>query len=206
MNNLRTLIITIMMAMPFAGHAQLGNLLGNVAKSVASQSGAGDVVANILGTLNISTGDIKGNWTYKQPALVLESENLLTTAVGSMATAPVEKKMQTYLDKVGFSAGKVSLQFNEDGTFAATIGGKTVRGHYAIEGAYITLSSPLQTLKTKCNVKVTGNELQLSVPADKLLTLMQTLCNVSNTTTLKTASSLLKNYKGVQLGLKFARH
>ena len=68
-----------------SANAQLGGLLKNMATSAASSaattvtgsSAVGDVVANLLGTATVSENTLVGTWTYSQPAVVFESEDVL---------------------------------------------------------------------------------------------------------------------------------
>ena len=53
-------------------------------------SGLGNIVTGLLGTDKVSENSLMGTWSYKQPAIVFESENVLANvggmAAGTMAT------------------------------------------------------------------------------------------------------------------------
>ena len=75
-------------------NAQLGNILKNVAGTAVSKatgnSTAGDVaselIGNLLGTSKVSEKSLVGTWTYSQPCVAFESENVLTSLGSSMVS------------------------------------------------------------------------------------------------------------------------
>ena len=74
----------MLMACFFVGmqalHAQSLGSLVNTAKNAASQavsSAKDNVQAALIGTQTVTVKQIVGTWTYQQPALVFESNNLL---------------------------------------------------------------------------------------------------------------------------------
>lgn len=187
--------------------------LGSIAKSVASKatsatsaSSVANSVVNLLGTSKVTASDLVGTWSYNQPAVVLESSNVLSQLGGSVATSSIESQMGTQLAKYGFTKGKVSLTFKADNTFSMTSSGKTVTGTYAVSGSTLTFSrSGVANVKT--NVKKSGSTLQIAVSADKVLSLMNTIgaTAAKGNSNLNTAVSLLKQYNGMNLGLKFTK-
>ena len=44
-------------------------------------SGLGNIVSGLLGTDKVSENSLVGTWSYKQPAIVFESENVCTNSV-----------------------------------------------------------------------------------------------------------------------------
>lgn len=186
--------------------------LGSIVKSVASKAAgnASGSVANsvidLLGTSSVSAADLVGTWHYNEPAVVLESSNVLSNISGSVATASVEKQMGAQLAKYGFTKGKVSMTFNSDNTFSMTTSGKTISGTYAVSGATLTLSRA-GLAKVNTNVKKTGSTLQIAVSADKVLSLMNTVGSTAAkaNSNIKTITTLLKQYKGMNMGMKFTK-
>ena len=89
-------------------------------------SSLGNIVAGLLGTDKVNENSIIGTWTYEQPAVVFESQDLLTNVGAMAASSTVEKKVQTYLDKIGFTKGKVTITFNEDNTGSVICASKNI--------------------------------------------------------------------------------
>lgn len=181
-------------------------------------------VTNLLGTSSVSESDLAGTWSYSQPAVAFESKNVLTNLGGSAVSAPIEKKMATYLTKAGFTAGKVKLTLNSDGSGTAYYGAKYVPVQWSVSGSDLTLKlgkSSTSTLasatklsstlskynQVKLNVKKSGSTLQLAAKSSQLAKLLTSISSAvgKSSSTLSTVSSLASNVNGVYLGLKFTK-
>lgn len=201
------LLLTMSMFMPQVGVAQ--NVLGDLLGGLTGGSGAGSAVSNVVGALignkEVSQASLVGTWTYTQPAIAFQSQNVANQVGGALAAAQAEKKLGAALSKYGVTAGKVQLTFNEDGTYTCVIGKKKVCGKYTVSGS--TLSLTKTGIKSvKANVKLTGKELQLTADASKLLRLVQSLGNVAGSnSSLSTLTSLLSGFDGVNLGMKLQK-
>ena len=99
---------------------------------LSSLSGIGDFVAGLLGKDKVSKTSLVGTWSYKQPAVIFESENMLTNVGGMAAGKAAEEKLQGYLDKIGFTSGKVKMDFKEDGTGIVTYGSKNIPFQWSV--------------------------------------------------------------------------
>lgn len=201
------LLLTLSMFMPQVGMAQ--NVLGDLLGGLAGGSGAGSTVSNVVGALignkEVSQASLVGTWTYTEPAIAFQSQNVANQVGGALAAAQAEKKLGAALSKYGVTAGKVQLTFNEDGTYTCVIGKKKVSGKYTVSGSTISLTKT-GIKSVKANVKLTGKELQLTADASKLLRLVQSLGNVAgNNTSLSTLTSLLSGFDGVNLGMKLKK-
>ena len=168
-------------------HAQSLGSLVNTAKNAATQavsSAKDNVQAALIGTQTVTVKQLVGTWTYQQPALVFESNNLLNQVGAAAFTEKAEKSAAGYLSKFGVKAGSLSITFNDN-------------GHYAPQGV----------VTVPVNAKLQGNQLQLAVHADKLLPLLQTLIGSASQVTEQAATitSVLKQYKGAFLGLKLKK-
>lgn len=209
----RTLAVLCLLLAPAAAGAQsLGDLVksvtGNGSSSSSSTSSVlGNVVNSVLGTQKVSAEALVGTWSYTEPAVVLESDNVLNKLGGSVATSQLENKMQTTLNKYGFTKGKVKLTFAEDGTFTCATATRKIKGTYTVDGSNLVLKKTGMTTGVKTNVNLSGGTLQLAVEADKVLTLMNTVGGVAAkaNSSLSTVTTLLKNYDGMQMGMKFAK-
>ena len=199
---------TMMMACFFVGmqalHAQSLGSLVNTAKNAASQavsSAKDNVQAALIGTQTVTVKQIVGTWTYQQPALVFESNNLLNQVGAAAFTEKAAKSV------VGVKAGSLSITFNDNGHYSATLKGRTISGTYKLNGATLTLVAPQGVVTVPVNAKLQNNQLQLAAHADKLLPLLQTLIGSASQVTEQAATviTLLKQYKGALLGLKLKK-
>ena len=163
-NMLKMAFVALGMMVCGNANAQLENIL----KSVAGEAAA-NVVGNLLGTSKVSEKSMVGTWSYNQPCVAFESENVLATVGSSMVSTKVEKTMQNGLTKVGFTSGKVVMTFKEDKTGIIKYNGKAVDVNWAVDGANLKLSFPLLNKGVTMNAKMSGSELQLAMKSDKLL-------------------------------------
>lgn len=186
--------------------------------ALSGLSSVGDFVAGLLGKGKVSESSLIGTWNYKQPAVVFESENMLTNVGGMAAGKAAEKKLQTYLDKIGFTAGKVKIVFKEDGTGTVTYSKKNIPIQWSIADSDLTIklgSSALSKYSTssklgkyttfKMNCKVSLTSLQLSFKADKLVDFLSKIISaagkVSNSSAISTVAGLADKVDGMYLGL-----
>lgn len=109
------------------------------------------------------------------------------------------------MEKIGVKPGVVKMTFNSDSTYICELNGHAIRGTYEVKDATLTLKK-LNFTALSANVKKTGNNLQLAVQADKLLTLVSSLTSiVPEDGMLSTVTSLFKSYDGMQVGVKFEK-
>ncbi|MBO7099020.1 MAG: DUF4923 family protein [Bacteroidaceae bacterium] len=196
-------------------NAQLSDILKNAAGTAIDQATgnstigkvAGDLLGNLLGTTDVSEKSLVGTWTYSQPGVAFESEDVLSNIGSSVVSSKVEKTMQNGLTKVGFTSGKVVMTLNEDKTGTITYNGKSAKINWAVDGTNLKLTFPLLNQGVTMNAKLTGGELQLAMKSDKLLTLVKAITSKVGTanSTLGTLNTLTKNVKGMYMGLKFTK-
>ena len=196
-------------------NAQLSNVLKSVAGTAISKatgnSTAGDVasdlIGNLLGTSKVSEKSLVGTWSYNQPCVAFESEDVLTTLGSSMVSKKVESTMQKGLTKVGFTSGKVVMTLKEDKTGTIEFNGKNIIVNWAVDGSDLKLTFPIVDKGVTMNAKLSGSELQLAMKADKLLTLLNAITEKTGTvnSSLGTLNTLTKNVKGMYMGLKFTK-
>lgn len=185
---------------------------------LSSLSGIGDFVAGLLGKDKVSKTSLVGTWSYKQPAVIFESENMLTNVGGMAAGKAAEEKLQGYLDKIGFTSGKVKIDFKEDGTGIVTYGSKNIPFQWSVAESDLTINLASSTLSKystsgklgkytsfKMNCKVGIGSLQLSFKADKLLQFISKVVsatgNATNNSTISTIAGLANKVDGMYLGL-----
>ena len=186
--------------------------------ALSGLSGLGDFVAGLLGTDKVNQKSLIGTWNYTRPAVVFESENMLTNVGGMAAGKAAEDKLQTYLDKIGFTAGKVKMTFNEDGTGKVTYGSKNISFQWSVTDSDLTINLASSTLSKftsgsnlskytsfKMNCKVNLTNIQLSFKADKLLDFISKIVSAAgtatNNSTISTIAGLANKVDGMYLGL-----
>ena len=153
-------------------------------------------------TGNTETIDMAGTWSYKSSAIEFESDNLLMKAGGAAAATMAENK----LNKIGIKDGQMSFTFNADSTFTSTVGKKTLKGTYSYNASTKQVDLKyLRLLNLHAKVNCSSNSLELLFNSDKLLKLMAFIGSKSNSTALKTVSSLADNYDGMMLGFELAK-
>lgn len=189
----------LVLALCIAGTA---NGMAQDLKSILS--GVANAVAN---KVTGESASLTGTWAYVGPDCKFESDNLLAKAGGEVA----EDKMSAVLEKLGFKEG-TTYTFNADSTYTSVVGGKTVNGTYSYNADTKEL-----TMKTRLGLKVnatvskglTGDTMSLLFKADKLMSLAQTITGAvaskSSNSAVSTASSLLSQYDGLQLGVQLKK-
>lgn len=176
--------------------------------SILSSSAVQTVVEAVTGGETISTSSVAGDWSYSQPAVALESDNVLTEAAGTALTSKAESTLSTYCSKVGITAGKFSLTLGSDSSFSFVLSSKSLSGTYTIDGSSIALA--FQAVGTvnlgtiSAQASLSGDSLSLLFEADKLLEITSALSSSSNAS-ISAVSSLLSSYDGVSLGFQFSK-
>ena len=93
----------------------LGNILNNV---LGGNNSTSDVVSGLTSIFSSSKQatekTIIGTWVYEEPAIVLQSDNVLTSAAAKLAAKKAETKLQEQLNKIGIKKGALTLTFNSN--------------------------------------------------------------------------------------------
>ena len=166
----------------FASNSQAQSL-----KDLLNKDNISKVVNAITGTPE--TIDMTGTWTYSGSAVEFESATM------------AENKLNEQLSKVGIKEGQMSFTFNADSTFTSTVGKKKLNGTYSYNASTKQVDLKyLKLLNLHAKVNCTSNSMDLLFNSDKLLKLMTFLGSKTNSTALKTVSSLAENYDGMMLG------
>lgn len=168
----------------------------------------GNLLSSLLGeSSTLSTSDLVGTWNYTGSDCVFESENLLAKAGGAVAAKKIESNINSQLAKVGIQEGACTFTFNKDNTYSAQIGGRTISGTYTLDASQKTVKMTyLAGLASMTpHVVKKGSKLSLLIESDKLLTLVKGVSALSNSTSLKTVSTLLGNYDGLYIGMQLSK-
>ena len=170
-------------------------------KDLLNKDNISKVVNAITGTPE--TIDMTGTWNYKGSAVEFESENLLMKAGGAAAATMAENKLDEQLSKVGIKAGQMNFTFN---AFTSTVGKKTLKGTYSYDASAKQVDLKfLKLLNLHAKVNCSSSSLELLFNSDKLLKLLAFIGSKSNSTALKTVSSLADNYDGMMLGFELSK-
>ena len=197
-------------AMLFSSNVQaqfnMGDVLGNVVKSdsLGGSSSTGDLISGLTtvftGSKQATSQNIVGTWAYAEPAIVLESDNILSNAAYKLAANKVETTLQSYLTQYGFTPNTFQITFNEDGTFSEILKGKTFSGKWQVVDSKLQLSiATVQALSVTTQME--GSNMQLVTDATKLLTMLKSLGTNSNNSNIKTVTSVLEGAKGMLVGI-----
>ena len=165
----------------------------------------GNILGSVLGINKVSEATLVGTWKYSSPGCAFTSQSVLAQAGGEVASQKVKTKLQQQYNSMGINSSNTSFTFNEDKTFTAMLGGKSINGNYQLdpETGKIALNTLLLSLNGYVNLNTTG--MSLLFESQKLLSVMQMLGAASGNTTLAVLSELSKNYDGVRLGFDLVR-
>ena len=193
-------------AMMFAGTASaqgLGSLLGSL-----GSSGLGDTVSKVIYgfTGNLTAVDLPGNWTYTGSAIAFGSDNVLSNVAGAAASGTVEAKVNSYLEKIGITAGSIQFTFNQDLTFSCTVRGIPVNGTWKTyeDGKKVQLQfgKTLKYLNLDGKLVATAGGCQMLFNGEKFLAFAKNVMAIvgKQNSTIGAISSLAGNYNDMQIG------
>ena len=185
----------------------LGNIIGGITGN--SNSSTSDVISSLTSIFSsnkqATADNIVGTWTYDSPAIVFESDDLLSKTGAALAANKIEGKLQTTLSKYGITKDKFSITFKNDGTFTETIRGKSYSGKWAVTNNKLVLTYSYK--KMEITTQKEGNKLMFVADATKLLTLVQSLgAKTATNSSLSTITALAKNIKGMKVGLTLVKN
>lgn len=218
--NLKTVLVCLSLLFTVNAQAQLGNLLKNVLGSGTANSeqaetttenkvgGLVSLFQNLIGKDKVDNSSLKGEWIYESPAVAFESSNLLNKAGGKFIANTLENTLQKYLEKIGFTEGKVEMSFDGDSTFQMKIGTQTIEGIYSVNENELSMKRKAILLNARpvtANVAVKTDNIQITFKADKLLEFFTNISSMTSNSTLNLVSKLANGYDGMQLGFQFKR-
>ena len=174
-----------------------GTALGGDVLQQAGVGILGTILGNILGGTTTQQS-LVGSWTYAGPKLVFDSENTLSQIGGRVLSNNSERKLGTYLEKMGFKAGKSVLTFGNDGNCSFALGSRTLPGTYSYDQKTnkLTLNGLFVTGQLPCTVTVQNGQLLMLFDADKLLSIATAVGSKGSSS----LGSILGSYKGLKLG------
>ena len=218
--NLKTVLVCLSLLFTVNAQAQLGNLLKNVLGSGTANSeqaetttenkvgGLVSLFQNLIGKDKVDNSSLKGEWIYESPAVAFESSNLLNKSGGKFIANTLENTLQKYLEKIGFTEGKVEMSFDGDSTFQMKIGTQTIEGIYSVNENELSMKRKAILLNARpvtANVAVKTDNIQITFKADKLLEFFTNISSMTSNSTLNLVGKLASGYDGMQLGFQFKR-
>lgn len=217
-NIFATLAIATTLTLSGCGFGTTGTSTGSTTTPTINTDtaiGAGTSILNdLLGTLlskTITERSFIGTWTYQTPEVRFESENLLSKAGGSVMAASIEKKLDSYLAKVGITKGVTTFTFKSDKSYTIQTKGKTFStGTYTYDQStqMLSMQGTFGLMNQSCLVGMDGTNLCLLYDADKLLTVMNSAASVlgqANSTLGSVASVFGNNYNGMKVGFSLSK-
>ena len=199
-----------MLGSAFCVEAQGLKGLLNAAKDVADEvtdGKASELLDKVTGTATELL--LAGTWNYTQPAMTFEGGDLLSNVAGEALATKLSTKLQTAYNAVGIKQGTCSFTFNEDNTFSAVMGNRTLSGTYAYdtESFAITLNFDSKLLKLGtmtgyAYLSATG--LDLVFDCTRLVKMLTTLG--AKVSALSSVTSLMGNYDKANIGFSFTKN
>ena len=184
----------------------IGSLFGG--KKTSTVGTVVKILGSVLGQFYDTTTKtaLVGKWSYDEPAIQFESDNLLKKAGGVVASEGVADKLVPYFEKIGFKQGSVALELREDNTCTYTLGGTTFDGTYDFDDVNkkLVLKTPLFPLPA-AYLSVVGDQMAMTFDSSKLLSLVQTVSQFSNQPTITAISNLADSYDGMKTGFTFKK-
>lgn len=179
-------------------------------KDLFSKDNIKDVVENVTG-LDLSKDEavITGTWQFSGTAVELESKDILKKAAAKLAVETIEKKLDETIAKIGITPGLFAFTFNEDKSFIVGFKKKEIKGTYTLsdDKKKLTLTfgrfTKLGTMEVITDLG--SKELELMFKADNLLELLGKITSEGNSDSMKTLSTLVGAYEGINLGLELSK-
>ena len=198
-----------MLGTTLCAEAQLLKGLANVAKDVADEvtdGKASELLDKITGTATELL--IVGTWDYTQPAMTFEGGDLMASVAGEVLASQLSTKLQSAYDVVGIKKGSCSFTFNDDDTFSATLGKRTLTGTYTYDAATfaITLNFESKLLKLGSMsgyAYISGTGLDLVFDCTKFTNFLTKLGSKSSL--LKGVTAITDKYDTMMVGFEFER-
>jgi len=208
---LLTVLAVLVMTVSASAQNTLSSILGKLGSSTSTDSTAGSLITSITdlisGKAGLTVDKIAGTWNFTGSSITFKSsENALTNLAGTAATTAIEKKLDTYLAKVGISKGLFGFTFNADGTMSVNYGSKTFNGTWTLDADKSVINMKVKRLlNMKGYVAVTGNKMELEFDVTTMMKLIKSVTSVYNKGTLETINTLLNQYDQMYAGFKLTK-
>ena len=208
---LLTVLAVLVMTVSASAQSTLSSILGKLGSSTSTDSTAGSLITSITdlisGKAGLTVEKIAGTWNFTGSSITFKSsDNALSNLAGTAATTAIEKKLDTYLAKVGISKGLFGFTFNADGTMSVNYGSKTFNGTWTLDADKSVINMKVRRLlNMKGYVAVTGNKMELEFDVTTMMKLIKSVTSVYNKGTLETINTLLNQYDQMYAGFKLTK-
>lgn len=192
-----------------AGEGAINDLLGGIMGAVGEQSGGlggvlGNILSSVTGSATTTQANLVGTWTYTEPAVQFESENLLTQAGGGAAATSVEEKLVGVYKRVGITPGKMVFSFTSDYKMSCTLGSRVIEGTYTFDAknkmvSLITASG----LTLTAYITISGQNMCLCFDNSKLLNFISAMGGTQGL--LGNIGTVAQSFSGMKTGFKFKK-
>lgn len=188
----------------------LAGALGGSNKSDDSSSNSGlgalgDFINNTIANNNFTIEDLEGSWEYEKPAVSFESSNVLQNIGGVAAGTALENQLEPYYRRLGFN--RTTLEVDSLHNFTIRLGLVQLRGTVEKDDSdhlvfNFNAFKRIPLGKVTANATKSGDTLNLTFDATKLINILNKVSGALNNTTLTTVTNLLNSYDGVYMGYK----
>ena len=164
------------------------------------------VAETVVGNKATTETSIKGTWKYSGPACEFESDNLLSKAGGTAAANKIEKKISPVLKTLGMTG--IVYTFDGEGNYTSKIKKRETKGTYKFDSKKKTITfTPVIGKAYTAYVTTQGSKMTLTFNADKLMSTLQSISNVTSklSTTTGILNSVIGSYKGMRLGFELKK-
>ncbi len=200
---IKATVLLAMMCSASTANAQLNNILSQVTSN--GNSGILSTIGGLITSKLVPTSkQIVGTWAYQEPAVMFTSSNALKSTASSLISKQIEKKLQTYLTKVGISKNNMSITFCDDNTFYVSKSNKKVgTGTYTLANNEVTLTFKGRKNPCKLTPQLDNGTLVVVMDATKIKTFFEGIG--SNVSQLGTVTSLMKSMDGMKVGIRLSK-
>lgn len=206
------LVAAIGLSVPAVQAFDLKGLVKGAA-SAAGKSGSGvdsalGIIGGLLGSSDVTIDQLVGTWKYERPAVAFQSDNVLKKAGGMAAAQAIEDKILPYYKMLGITDLKFTV--DADGNFTFSVKNIPVKGtlEKGADGNFIFHFNALGKVNLgKINAVISSSTsgIDLTFDATKVMELATKILGATGNSTLKTASSLLNSYEGLNLGVGLSK-
>ena len=209
------LLLMVLTSNMVNAQSNLANILGmgNNSSTSALQGSSSDISSLISGIASIFSKDkqvsensIVGTWVYSEPAILFQSDNVLTQVGAKLTAEKIEKTLKTKLAVYGIKEGAMSFTFNEDGTFTEMLSQKKLTGKWAIKDGQLQLTYGTYRTKTiSITTQLENNQMMFVTDASKLLEMFKRMSGKSTYTSMSTLNTLMQSVSGMKVGLTLVK-
>ncbi len=182
--------------------------------SSRKSGGLSDIISGVANALGAGSGSLTvdklvGTWSYVSPAVSFKSDNLLLKAGGAAAASQVEKKLEPYYKMAGLNSLVITIAQDSTFTFKArmvTLSGTLAKD--AKSGNFVFQFKAFKKINVgsmESYIVMNGDKMDLTFDVSKLMTLMERAGNITNNSSIKTMSALLKQYDGMTAGFSMKK-